>query len=157
MKEKCFIFFTLFFNFQWWRHPESTSGIERNWHFQKLILQPHGLYSPWNSPGQNTGVGGLSFLQGIFPIQGSNPSLPHCRRILYQLSHQGSPRIVKWVAYLFSSGSSSPRNWTGVPGTAGRFFTNWAIKEALDIEGKRRRDDRGWDGWTASLIQWTRI
>ena len=56
-------------------------------------LHPHGLYSPWNSPGQNTGVGSLSLLQGIFPTQGSNPGLPHCRQILYQLSHKGSPRI----------------------------------------------------------------
>ena len=39
-------------------------------------LQPHGLYSPWHSPGQNTGVGSLSLLQGIFPIHGSNPGLP---------------------------------------------------------------------------------
>ena len=39
-------------------------------------LQPHGLYSPWNSPGQNTGVGSLSLLQGVFPTQGSNPGLP---------------------------------------------------------------------------------
>ena len=54
-------------------------------------LRPHGLYIPWNSPGQNTGVGSLSFLQGIFPTQGSNPGLSHCRQILYQLSHQGSP------------------------------------------------------------------
>ena len=44
--------------------------------------------SPWNSLGQNTGVGSLSLLQGIFPTQGSNPGLPHCRRILYQLSHK---------------------------------------------------------------------
>ena len=43
-------------------------------------LQPHG---PWNSPGQNTGVGGLSLLPGIFSTQGSNPGLPHCRWILY--------------------------------------------------------------------------
>ena len=50
----------------------------------------HRLYSPWNSPGQNTGVGSLSLLQGIFPTQGSNPGLPHCRWILYQLSHKGS-------------------------------------------------------------------
>ena len=54
-------------------------------------LQPHGLYRPWNSPGQNTRVGSRSLLQGIFPTQGQNPSFPHCRRILYQLSHQGSP------------------------------------------------------------------
>ena len=47
------------------------------------------LYSPWNSPGQNSGLGSLSILQGIFPTQGSNPGLPHCGQILYQLSHQG--------------------------------------------------------------------
>ena len=49
------------------------------------------LYSPWNSPGQNTGVCSLSLLQEIFPTHGSNPGLPHCRQILYQLSHKGSP------------------------------------------------------------------
>ena len=56
-------------------------------------LQSHGLYSQWNSPGQNTGVGRLSLLQGIFPTQGSNPSLPHCRQILYQLSHRENPML----------------------------------------------------------------
>ena len=56
-------------------------------------LTPHGLlYSPWNSPGQNTGVGSLSLLQGIFPTQESNQGLLHCRRILYQLSYQGRQR-----------------------------------------------------------------
>ena len=75
-------------------------------------LQPP--YSPWNSPGQNTGVGSRSLLQGIFPTQGLNPGLPHCRQILYQLSHQGSPRILEWVAYPFSRGCSWPRNLTGV-------------------------------------------
>ena len=75
-------------------------------------LRPHELYSPWNSPGQNTGVGSLSLLQGISPTQGSNPYLPHCRWILYELSYQGSPRILEWVAYPFSSGSFRPRNWT---------------------------------------------
>ena len=49
-----------------------------------ISLQPHGLYSPWNFPGQNTGMGSLSLLQGIFPTQESNPGLPHCRQILYQ-------------------------------------------------------------------------
>ena len=44
-------------------------------------LRLHALYSPWNSPGQNTGVGSLSLLQGIFPTHGSNPGLPHCRKI----------------------------------------------------------------------------
>ena len=54
--------------------------------------KPYGLYSPWNSPGQNIGVGSLSLLQGIFPTQGSNPGLPHCMRVLYQLSHKESPK-----------------------------------------------------------------
>ena len=52
-------------------------------------LQPHRLYNPWDSPGQNTGVGSLSLLQEVFPTQGLNPGLPHCRQILYQLSHKG--------------------------------------------------------------------
>ena len=93
-------------------------------------LRPHGLYSPWSSPGQNTGVGSHSLLQGIFPTQGSNPGLPHCRQwILYQLSHKGSPRILKGVAYPFASRSSWPRYQTGVSYIAGRFFTNWAMRE----------------------------
>ena len=56
-------------------------------------LWSHRLYSSWNSPGQNSGVGSCSLLQGIFQIQGSNPGLLHCRQILYQLSHQGSPLL----------------------------------------------------------------
>ena len=55
-------------------------------------LRPHELYSPWNSLGQNTGMGSICLLQEIFPTQGSNPGLPHCRQILYQLSHKGSSR-----------------------------------------------------------------
>ena len=99
-------------------------------------LWPHGLYdSLWNSPGQNTGVGSLSLLQGICLTQRSDPVLPHCRQILYQLrSHKGIPRILEWVAYPFSRGSSQPRNWTGVSCIRGGFFTNWAIKEALKRE-----------------------
>ena len=58
-------------------------------------LRLRGLYSPWNSLGQNTGVDSLSLLQGIFPIQGLNPGLPHCRQILYQLSHQGRPEHIQ--------------------------------------------------------------
>ena len=68
-------------------------------------LWPQGLYSPWNSPGQNTGVGSLSLLQGFFPTDGSNPGLLHCRRILYQHSYQGSTWI--W-SKLFSRIQSKP-------------------------------------------------
>ena len=70
----------------WWKESESRSVMSDS-------LWPHGLCSPWNSPGQNTRVGSLSLLQGIFPTQGSNPGLLHCRRILYQLSHQ---RTLVW-------------------------------------------------------------
>ena len=89
----------------WWActHPNNSSkwsclGISS---FQLMKVEvtqvvsnslgPHGLYGPWNSPGQNTEVGSLSLLQGIFPTQGSNPVLPHCRQILFQLSYSGSP------------------------------------------------------------------
>ena len=112
-------------------------------------LWPRGQYSPWNSPGQKTGVGSLSLLQGIFPTQGSNLGLPHCRQILYQLSHKVSPRILEWLhrvghdwsnlvaaaaaAYPFSSRSSRPRNRTGVSCIADGFFTNWAVREGQRI------------------------
>ena len=75
-------------------------------------LSPHGLYRPWNSLGQNTGVCSLSLHQGMFPTQGLNPGFPHCRQILYQMSLKGSPRTQGWVAYPFSSRSSQPRNRT---------------------------------------------
>ena len=95
-------------------------------------LRPHGLYSPWNSPDQNTGMSSLSLLQGIFPNQGWNPGLLYCRQILYHLSHKGSPRILEWVPYPFSSRSSWSRDQTGVSCTAGQFFTNWAIRDLLE-------------------------
>ena len=60
-------------------------------------LQSHGLYSSWNSPVQNTGVGKLSLLQGIFSTQRLDPGLPHCRRILYKLSHKGKPKKQKMI------------------------------------------------------------
>ena len=62
-------------------------------------LQPHGLYLArllclWDVPGKNTGVGCRFLLQGNSLTQGSNPSLLHCRWILYQWSHQGSPYYI---------------------------------------------------------------
>ena len=114
-------------------HLQSEDGILKSfywisekWSESRSVvsssLQPHELYSPWSFPGQNTGVGSLSLLQGIFPTQGLNPCLLHCRRILYQLSHKGSPRILEWVAYPFFSGSSWPRKWIRVSCIAGRFL-----------------------------------
>ena len=83
-----------------------------------------------DSPGKNTGVGCHALLQGIFPTQGLNPSLPHCMQILYRLSYQGSPRMLEWVIYPISRGSSWSRNRTGLSCTAGIFFTSWATREA---------------------------
>ena len=88
-------------------------------------LRPRGLYSPWKSPGQNTGAGSLSLLQESFPTQGLNPGLPCCGRILYQLSHKVSPKIqifptqesnwgllhCRWILYQLSyEGSPSSKN-----------------------------------------------
>ena len=77
--------FTSFFHQKRKSESESHSVVSNS-------LQLRGLYSPWNSPGQNTGVGSLSLLQGIFPTQELNWGLPHSRQILYQLSYQGSPK-----------------------------------------------------------------
>ena len=94
---------------------------------------PPGWSVRGDSPGKKTGLDWHAFLQGIFLTQGSNPGLPHCEQILYHLSHQGIPRILEWVAYPFSRGSSWPRNQTGVSCIAGRFFTSWATREAPTI------------------------
>ena len=103
----------------WW----SFKNKELNWMWvsesHSVVsdsLWPHGLYSPWNCLGQNAGVGSLSLLQGIFSTQGLNPSLPHCRQILYQLSLKGSPgpmvtlcltfrcwTFPRWLHYFISS------------------------------------------------------
>ena len=96
-------------------------------------LWPHGLYSSWNSPGQNTGVGSLSLLQGISPTQGLNPDLPHCRWILYQLSHQGSPGTLQWVAYPFFSGSSDQELYWGL-------LHCWWILNQLSYQGSPLRE-----------------
>ena len=96
-----------------------------------LDCSPPGSSVHGDSPGKNTGVGCHALLQGIFPTQGSNPGLPHCRWSLSCLSYQGSPRILEWVAYPFSKGSSQPRNQTWISCIAGRFFTVWATRETL--------------------------
>ena len=96
--------------------------------WDSMDCSPPGSSAHGDSPGKNTGVGCHDLHQGIFPTQGSNPGLPHCRQILYCLSHQESPWILEWVAYFFSRGSSRPRNWTKVSCIAGGFFTSWAIR-----------------------------
>ena len=78
-------------------------------HRHNSMFGPPGSSVSGDSPGKNTGVDCHDLLQGIFPTQGSNPGLPHCRWILYHLSHQGSLQILEWVTYPFSRGSSRPR------------------------------------------------
>ena len=92
-------------------------------------LWPHGLYSPWNSPGQNTGVGSLSLLQRIFPNQGSNPGLPHCRWILYQLSY-----LTVWIT---TNCGKSLKRWeyqTTLP-------TSWEI--CMQVKKQQLEPDTG--------------
>ena len=89
---------------------ESHSGVSNS-------LWPQGLNSPRNSPGQNIGVGSHSLLQGFFLIQGSNPGLPHCRWILYQLSHKGSawctvrPKKQKYIYIEFIQLNTKKATW----------------------------------------------
>ena len=58
-------------------------------------------FYPWNSPGKYSGVGSHSLLQGIFPTQSQNPGLLHCRQILYDVSHQGSPLGENGYTYMY--------------------------------------------------------
>ena len=94
---------------------KKSSARQRKWNWKwkslscvRLFATPWSIYSLGNFPGQNSGVGSPSLLQGIFPTQESNPGLPHCRQILYQLSHQGSPRILEWVAIAFPGDLPNP-------------------------------------------------
>ena len=110
---------------RWKSESESCSVVSDS-------LWPHGLSMEFSRPEYSSG---LSLFQGIyFPTQGSNPGLPHCRRILYQLSQKGSPGTLEWVAYPFSKGFSWPRNRTRVSHIVGRFFTKWAIREAQKMK-----------------------
>ena len=106
-----------------WSESESHSVVSDS-------LWPYGLYSLWNSLGQNTGMGSLSLLQGIFPNPGIKPRSPTLWADSYQLSHKGSPRILEWVAFPFC-GSSWPRLLTRVSCSAGGYFTNWPLREVL--------------------------
>ena len=127
--EAASIHFT-FLSLRWWKRHRSCRSVREIILIKvkvKVTQSCPTLCNPKDWIGPNTRVCSLSLFQGIFPTQGSNPGLPHCRWILYQLSYKGSPGILEWVAYPFSGGSSWPRNQTGVSCIAGRFFTNWAI------------------------------
>ena len=95
-----------------------------------MDCSPSGSSVHGDSPGKNIGVGCHALLQRIFLTQGSNPGLPCCRQTIYHESHQGSPRILEWVAYPLSTGTSQPMNRTGVSCITGGFFTSWITREA---------------------------
>ena len=113
-----------------------------------------------DSPDKKTEVSCHALLQGIFPTQGSNLGFPHCRRIVYHLSHQGSPWILEWVAYPFFRGSSWPRNWTGVSCIASRFFTSWASRARVALvttEDVLKMGDCIHSCWTFNLLKTLRL
>ena len=88
-----------------------------------IDCSPPGFSVHGDSPGKNTGVGCHALLQGIFPTQGSNPGHPHCRWILYRLSHTGKPKN-EWGAFAFSSRSSNPGIEPRSPAFAGGFLSS---------------------------------
>ena len=123
-------------------------------------LRPHGLYSAWNSPGQNTEVVSLFLLQGIFPTQGSNPGLLHCRWILYHLSHRGSLLgvvmlfiLIKrtkadiWERLLFPNKKKIKREKFAVYTTLSFSFLEcgcdaWSVATILKIQGQIHKRSR---------------
>ena len=111
----------------------SSNEMDEKWKLLssvRLIASPW-IYSPWNSTGQNTGVGSHSLLQGSSQHRDKTQVSCIACGFFYQLSHRGSPGMLHWVAISFSRVFFWPRNWTGVSWIAGRFFTNWAMREAL--------------------------
>ena len=93
------------------RFPCGSAGRESESENRSVVsdsLQPEGLYSPWNSLGQNTGVGCQFLLQGIFPTQESYPGLPHCRKIFLPSETPGKPfaylRQCQKPEYMYSQG-----------------------------------------------------
>ena len=95
------------------------------------------------STGKNTGVGCHAVLQGIFPIQGSNPGLPHCGWVLYLLNHLGSSRILEWVAYLSPGDLPDPGIKLGSPALQ-------ADSLPFELPGKPKNTGAG----SLSLLHW---
>ena len=108
---------------QGWETSESCSVLSDS-------LPDHGLYRPVKFSRPEYWSGWPFPSPGNPPNPGIEPGSPDCRQILYHLSQQGSPRVLEWVAYPFSSRSSQPRNRTGVSCITGGFFTSWATRES---------------------------
>ena len=125
-----------------WIARRSNQPILKEWSESRSVMSnslwSHGLYSPWNSPGQNTGVGSLSLLQGIFPTQGWNPDLPHGRWIPYQLSRKGSPKENQsWIITgRTDAEAEAPVLWL-------IDTKSWLIGEEPDAGKDWRQDEKG--------------
>ena len=112
-----------------WVNFSFSRGSSQTSHQTQFFLIAGWFFTSWATrEAQHIGVGSLSLLQRIFLIQELNQGLLHHRQILYQLSHKGSPRLLEWVVYPFSRGSSWLRNRTRISCIAGGFFTCWATR-----------------------------
>ena len=114
-------------------------------------LRPHGLYSSWKSPGQNTA---FPFSRGSSQPRDWTQVSCIVSRFFTSWTTRGSPRVLEWVAYPFSRGSLWPRNWTGFFCIAGRVFTNWAIRKPSEkrFPKLQNRQRRG-----SLVVQWLRL
>ena len=119
----------------------SHTGLSESRSVVSNSLWPHGLYRPWNSPAQNTRMDILSLLQGIFPTQGMNPGLPHCRQIPYQLSHRGSPY---WIKMSPQSNDQCPYKKRGHIETHPGMKTSWRQWQRLELCSYK--EDQGFSG-----------
>ena len=136
----------------WWCESESRSVLSDS-------LGPHGLYNPRNSPGQNAGAGSHSLSRGssqlrdriqvshfagrffiiwttreALKVEGAQLCPTFCHPMDYAVHGILQARILEWVAFPFSRGSSQPRNLTYVCQIAGKFLTSWATREALMVQ-----------------------
>ena len=127
------------------KNSESRSAVSDS-------LPPHRLYSPWNSPGQNTGVDSCSLLQGIFPTQALSPGPVHCRWILYQLScpcqilcrrsqdPNGSPceglifQMLLLLLSCFSRVQFCATPWTAACQASVSFTISWSLLRLMSLE-----------------------
>ena len=113
-----------------------------------MNCSPPGSFVLGDSPGKNTGAGCHALLQGIFPTQSSNPGLPHCKQMLYCLSH-GKPKNTRVGCHALLQGIFLIQGWNlhlMFPASAGRFFTTSATWETQLV----------FDFGTSLMVPWLR-
>ena len=144
-------------SWDWIYRNGSETIFEVKWSASQSVvfnsLWSQGLYSPWNSPGQNTRVGSHSLLQGIFPSQGSNPDLPRCGQILYQLSHQGSQNNLQPSGFhLFPIRAMWPVLGHDLPGALPTEFSLGPVGASLWCVGSAPGNSKGRPGLRTRLL-----